>query len=271
MGSKLTPLLIFCLVFFIKCLKTTSSHTNREHGHQAPQHDQKTLPSENDPELSVFFHHNTLQTGTKLRLYFPTNEPSTSPRLLSRQESDSIPFSSSQLPSILRLFSLTAASKQALAMRATLDHCESPPITGESKFCATSLESMLDSLRSIFGFRSEFRVITTNYPVGPMPVLRNYTVIEAPVEISARRIVGCHVLPYPYAVFYCHSQDSDNKLYEVSLSGEDGERVEAVAMCHMDTREWDSDHVAFRVLGIEPGGPPVCHFFPPDNLVWVST
>ncbi|GER28960.1 BURP domain-containing protein [Striga asiatica] len=270
MGSKLTSLLIFYLVSYIKCLQTTSSHTTREHDHQ--EHDQKSISySENDPELSVFFHHNTLQTGTKLRLYFPANEPLASPRLLSRHESDSIPFSSSQLPSILQLFSFQVTSKQALAMRATLDHCESPPIIGETKFCATSLESMLDSLRSIFGFRSEFHVVTTNCPTVPTPDLRNYTVIEAPVEISARRIVGCHVLPYPYAVFYCHSQDSDNKLYEVSLSSEDGEQMEAVAMCHLDTREWDPGHVAFRVLGIGPGGPPVCHFFPPDNLVWVST
>lgn len=77
-------------------------------------------------------------------------------------------------------------------------------------------------------------------------------------------------MPYPYAVFYCHSQLlSENKLFQVSLGGPDGERVEAVAVCHMDTSRWDRDHVSFTVLGIEPGSSPVCHFFPVDSIVWV--
>ena len=58
-------------------------------------------------------------------------------------------------------------------------------------------------------------------------------------------------------------------MFEVSLEGENGERVESAAVCHMDTSRWDRDHVSFHVLGVEPGSSPVCHFFPSDNLVWV--
>ena len=101
--------------------------------------------------------------------------------------------------------------------------------------------------------------------------LKNYAILEIPKEISARRIVGCHPLPYPYAVFYCHSQESDNKLFKVSLMGDDGGRVEAIAMCHMDTSQWNPDHVAFLVLKTEPGKSSVCHFFPADNLVWIPS
>ncbi|GFP95406.1 burp domain-containing protein 17 [Phtheirospermum japonicum] len=219
----------------------------------------------------MFFHYNTLKAGKKMPFYFPTKDPSTSPHLLSRQESNSIPFSTSQFHSILEFFSFPETSTQALAMKTTLQHCEFPPFKGETKFCATSLESMLDSIRGIFGFNSKFKIITTNYlsdSISSTP-LQNYTIIKLPTGISARKIIACHLLPYPYAVFYCHGQDSDNKLYKVLLAGEDGRRVEAAAICHMDTTEWDPRHVAFQVSEMVPDGSPVCHVFPADNLVWV--
>uniref|UniRef100_A0A803MMJ4 BURP domain-containing protein n=1 Tax=Chenopodium quinoa TaxID=63459 RepID=A0A803MMJ4_CHEQI len=85
-------------------------------------------------------------------------------------------------------------------------------------------------------------------------------------------MVGCHPVPYPYTVYYCHGQVSDNRLFEISLKGqEDRQRIEAVAICHMDTSQWDPRHVSFRVLGIEPGAAPVCHVFTQDNLVWFSS
>ncbi|KAG8364322.1 hypothetical protein BUALT_Bualt19G0116700 [Buddleja alternifolia] len=222
-----------------------------------------------DPELNVFFHYKNLKLGNKMKIYFPKKDLSKSPHFLSKHESDSIPFSSSHLSYILQLFSFPEGSKQALAMKDTLHHCEFPPIRGESKFCATSLESMLDSIIGIFGLSSKFKVLTTTYLTEIITPLQNYTVFEDPIKISTPMIIGCHTLPYPYAVFYCHGQVSDNKLYKVLLAGEDGGRVEAIAICHMDTSQWDSDHVAFRVLKTVPGASPVCHFFPSDNLVWV--
>ncbi|XP_022896882.1 BURP domain protein USPL1-like [Olea europaea var. sylvestris] len=222
-----------------------------------------------DPELNVFFYINELKVGKKMPIYFPIKDPSTSPPLLSKEESDSIPFSSEKLPYILQLFSFLKGSKQAKAMENTLQHCEFPPLKGETKFCATSLESMLDSTRSIFGFKVKFKVLTTTHLTKSITLLQNYTILEVPEEILARKIVACHTLPYPYTVFYCHSQESDNKLFKVSLVGEDGGRVEAAAICHMDTSHWDPEHVSFRVLKTRPGASPVCHFFPADNLIWI--
>ncbi|KAL6560786.1 hypothetical protein OROGR_004345 [Orobanche gracilis] len=255
--------LIF-LLYTISCLQPISS---QESLHNDPR---KSLLLQNNPELNVFFHYNTLKPGIKLSIYFPKRDPSNSLHLLSRRESSPIPFSLSRFSDILELFSLSKTSKQALAMRTTLHRCESPPAEGETMFCATSLESMLDSLLGVFGPGSRFRVVTTDYLSDSSPPLRNYAVVESPAEISARKIVACHVLPYPYVVFYCHSsQDGDSKLYKVLLAGEDGRRVEAAAICHMDTKEWDPNHAAFRVLGVGPGGPPICHFFPMDNLIWI--
>ncbi|KAK6120919.1 hypothetical protein DH2020_045333 [Rehmannia glutinosa] len=287
MGSKISPLIVLLYsVFFLQCFPTTEGHIkhgknwNSNHlrlpanqdntnSDKKLDDDHISLISEKNPELSVFFYYNTLKVGKKLPIYFPTKDPSTSPHLLSRQESDSIPFSTSQFPYILKFFSFSKTSKQAIAMRKTLHHCEFPAIKGETKFCATSLESMLDSVRGIFG-STKFRLFNTNYLSESMlSPLQNYTVIETPNEILARKIVACHMLPYPYAVFYCHSQESDNKLYKVLLEGEDGGGVEAAAICHMDTSQWDPHHVAFRIMKTVPGASPVCHFFPADNLVWI--
>jgi hypothetical protein len=88
-------------------------------------------------------------------------------------------------------------------------------------------------------------------------------------EISAPKMIACHTMPYPYAVFYCHCQESEHRVFEVSLGGVNEEAVQAAAVCHMDTSRWDPDHVSFRVLKVEPRTSPVCHFFPADNLVWV--
>ncbi|KAJ1427445.1 BURP domain [Sesbania bispinosa] len=139
----------------------------------------------------------------------------------------------------------------------------------ETKFCATSLESLLDFARYMFGSNSQFKVLTTTHLTNStVPSLQNYTISEVK-KISVPNIIGCHPLPYPIAVYYCHSQEGDTNLYEVLVEGENGGRVQAAAICHMDTSKWDPDHVAFRVLKVEPGTSPVCHFFPSDNLVWV--
>ncbi|XP_022762313.1 BURP domain-containing protein BNM2A-like [Durio zibethinus] len=222
-----------------------------------------------DRSMMVFFTLNDLKVGKSMPIYFPKKDPSTSPHLLPREEADSIPFSLKQLPHLLQFFSFLQDSPQAKAMEDTLRQCETKAIKGETKFCATSLESILDFARSIFGLNSYFKILTTAHLTKSSIDLQNYTIVETPQEISAPMMVACHTLPYPYAVLYCHSQETQNKVFKVSLGGENGDRVEAVAVCHMDTSQWGRNHVSFRVLGIEPGTPGVCHFFPADNFVLI--
>ncbi|KAF8405206.1 hypothetical protein HHK36_010106 [Tetracentron sinense] len=227
-----------------------------------------------DPSLNVFFIEKDLKIGKTMVIHFPNRDPSSSPHFLPKDEAISIPFSSTKLSHLLQVFSFSEGSPQAKAMEDTLRQCEHEPIKGETKFCATSLESMLDFARSIFGIGVHFKVLTTTHhknsaSKSQTSLLQNYTVLEVPTEIPASKMIACHTMPYPYAVFYCHHQKSESKVFKVSLGGEYGERVEAVAVCHMDTSAWGRDHVSFRVLGIEPGTPNVCHFFPADHLVWV--
>ncbi|KAK7310643.1 hypothetical protein RJT34_08265 [Clitoria ternatea] len=228
----------------------------------------KNLHKHMDIELNVFFTPSDLKVGKIMPIYFSKKNSSTSPKFLTREEASQIPFSSKHLKSLLKFFSIPKHSPQAKAMKYTLKNCELESMEGETKFCATSLESLLDFAHYLFGSNAKFKPLTTVHLSNSTAILQNYTISQVEV-ISVPNIIGCHPMPYPYAVFYCHSQQSDTNMYEVLVEGENGGRVKAAAICHMDTSKWDKDHVSFRVLKVEPGTSPVCHFFPPDNLVWV--
>ncbi|KAK8564312.1 hypothetical protein V6N13_005454 [Hibiscus sabdariffa] len=132
------------------------------------------------------------------------------------------------------------------------------------------MEPMLDFASSVLGSNSDFKIFATEHHTKSSTLFQNYTILKAPDQIPAPRMVACHTMPYPYAILYWHSQLTENKVFKVSLGGENGDRVMVAAVCHMDTSQWKRDHVSFRVLGIKPRTPGVCHFFPADNFVVVS-
>ncbi|KAH9624664.1 hypothetical protein KSS87_001674 [Heliosperma pusillum] len=252
----------------------TIQHNEHSHdhlqSHSSSHHmDQSTL---------VFFTLNDLKQGKTLPVYFRGNNPSNSPQFLPRDEADSLPFSLSKLDFLLQYFGFGRGSSQATAMENTLRECEVKPIKGETKFCATSLESMLDFVHEMIGVNIQVQVLNTqNLEKSTNNVLQNYTIVDEPREVPAPKMVACHTMPYPYVIYYCHYQKSESKVFQVPLQGETRNKnknknkndVEAVAVCHMDTSQWSESHVSFKVLGIKPGSSPVCHFFPADNLVWV--
>ncbi|XP_029127520.1 protein RAFTIN 1B isoform X2 [Cajanus cajan] len=207
-----------------------------------------------------------LHVGNVMTLQFPIQEI---PNYLPRKEADSIPFSTSQLPSVLQLFSIPEDSPEANAMSGTLDQCEAEPINGETKTCATSLESMLEFVGTILGSEVKYNILTTSYPKTPSDSLQKYTILEISEDINAPKWVACHPQPYPYAVYYCHFISTGTKVFKVSLGSENGNKIEALGVCHLDTSEWSPDHIIFKQLGIKPGKAPVCHFFPVTHLMWV--
>lgn len=240
--------------------------------HQTPhtEHTHTHNKDHIDPSVMVFFTLKDLKVGKRMPIYFPKRDPTTSPKFWPREEADSLPFSLTQLPNILKIFSFSPDSPQAKAMEDTLKECESKPIKGEVKFCATSLESMLDFTQSILGLKyGHLQVYATTHQTKSSVTFQNYTILENIMSIPAPKMVACHTMPYPFAVFYCHSQESENRIYRVSLVGDNGDRVEAMVVCHMDTSHWGHGHVSFQVLKVMPGTTSVCHFFPADNLIWV--
>ncbi|XP_027355371.1 BURP domain-containing protein 11-like [Abrus precatorius] len=215
-----------------------------------------------------FFALDDLYVGNVMTLQFPVQEVS---HFLPRKEADSIPFSTSQLPSLFQLFSIPQDSPQANAMRGTLEQCEAETITGETKTCVTSLESMLEFVANIIGSEPKYNILTTTYPTPSSIPLQKYTILEVSQDINAPKWVACHPLPYPYAVYYCHFIATGSKVFEVTLGGESGDnKIEALGICHLDTSDWSPDHILFKQLGFKPGEAPVCHFFPVNHLMWVQ-
>ncbi|KAB5534435.1 hypothetical protein DKX38_017521 [Salix brachista] len=179
---------------------------------------------------------------------------------LPRLVAESIPFSSDKIPEILKYFALDVNSKEARVIRDEIGGCEDPNMEGEEKFCATSLESLIDF--SVERLGRNVRVLSTD--AGKK---QEYTVSARARMIGDDKAAVCHKMRYPYAVHYCHVI-ADTKVYEVPLVGADGTKVKAVTVCHLNTSAWSPDHMAFQVLKIKPG-PAVCHFLDSDTLIWV--
>lgn len=220
-----------------------------------------------DPSLSsMFLLEKDLQSGSKVNLQFL--ERSSSPAdgrvfSLPRSLADAIPFSSQKLSIALEKLNISQGSNKALAMEQTLEECESPAIRGENKYCATSLESMIDYSTSTLG-TNDVNVFATDVGKG-----QQYTITGFPFRSTAgSKSVACHKKSYAYAVYYCHETEHTNTAL-VSLKGENGNSGEGVAVCHADTSGWNPQHLAFKVLNVKPGGAPVCHFIPNDHIVWL--
>ena len=179
---------------------------------------------------------------------------------LPRQVAESIPFTSDKIPEILKYFALEVNSKEARVIRDAIGGCEDPNMEGEEKFCATSLESLIDFNVERLG--QNVRVISTE--AGKK---QEYTVSAEVRMIGDDKAAVCHKMRYPYSVHYCHVI-ADTEVDEVPLVGADGAKVKAVTVCHLNTSAWSPDHMAFQVLKIKPG-PAVCHFLDSDTLIWV--
>ncbi|KAL6270136.1 hypothetical protein ACE6H2_027047 [Prunus campanulata] len=238
-----------------------------EHHHM---HTHSSSPMDHNEAFKIgFFTFNDLYKGKIMPLNFPKQEHS---RFLPKEVADSIPFSMPQLPHLLQLFSIPQGSRDAKHMADALEQCEMKAITGETKFCATSLESMIEFVTKIIGSGVSFNILSTTHPTTSTAITQSYTILEEPKEVLASKMVFCHPMAYPYAVFFCHNFEKDTKFFKVSLEGENEDKVEAMAVCHMDTSDWDPNHSLFGLLGIKAGtSSPVCHFFPKNHLVWIPS
>ncbi|CAN6540083.1 hypothetical protein C1H46_021917 [Malus baccata] len=216
-----------------------------------------------DPNVAIFFLEKDMRPGTTMTLHFTTN--SNTQTFVPRETAESIPFSSNKLPEIFNQFSVKSGSVEADIIKGTIQECENPAIRGEEKYCATSLESMIDFSTSKLG-GGNVRAVSTE--AGKGATLQKYTITSGVKKLAADKSVVCHKQNYPYAVFYCHATKT-TRAYVVPLKGADGVNVKAVAVCHTDTSEWNPNHLAFQVLKVKPGTVPVCHFLPSNHVVWV--
>ncbi|KAF3791198.1 BURP domain-containing protein 5 [Nymphaea thermarum] len=225
-----------------------------------------------DPEINFLFLEENLKPGSKTKkLDFVKKLQETSgwPTLLPRREAQGFLFSSSKLADILKRFSLDPNSAIASTVKQSLEDCEMEANKGETKCCATSLESMVDFAVSQLK-TNDLQLLTYSFvnKEEREPKSRVYTVQPGVVELPSSQAVACHIEPYPYAVFHCH-KTINTKSYVVPLvAEEDGIRVSAGAVCHTDTSSWNPNHSSMLVLGIKPGTS-VCHFLSHGHFVFV--
>ncbi|XP_054818617.1 BURP domain-containing protein 5-like [Prosopis cineraria] len=215
-----------------------------------------------NPNTTLFFLEKDLKAGHRMNFLFmhASNQASFSPREVVK----SIPFSSRKMAEILNKFAVTPGSVKAEVMNNTIQLCEESGIKGEEKYCATSLESMVDFITSKLGKNVE--AWSTE---GKKETKKQEYTITQGVKLGEAKVAVCHKLNYVYAVFYCH-KIQNTVAYTVSLKGADGSRVKAVSVCHRDTSQWNPKHLAFQMLKVKPGSVPICHFLFQDTVTWVQ-
>ncbi|GLT50702.1 hypothetical protein SLA2020_241690 [Shorea laevis] len=211
---------------------------------------------------NIFFFESDLHPGRLMKLpgFTRTENRAT---FLPRAVADSMPFSSNKFSDILKLFSVEPKSVGAKVMKQNIENCKRESTKGEDKYCATSLESLIDLSVSRLG--KKIQVLST--AVEKETKVENFTIGKGVKNMGEKDIV-CHKLKYPYAVFLCHSIDKTD-VYKVPLIGSDGTKVKAIAVCHKDTSTWHPRHLAFQVLKVKPGSVPICHFLAEETIVWV--
>ncbi|XP_072963380.1 BURP domain-containing protein 3-like [Typha angustifolia] len=215
---------------------------------------------------SYIFLTELLQPGRNFNLWFSEQMHQKYPVLLPREVADSLPFSTAELPKILALFAVDPSSDAAYEIKRTLHRCEMPPIKGEIKHCATSLESMIDFVTSTLGTHDVSAVTTTTPSSKEGATVGQYT-ITAVQEIDGPNHVSCHLGTYAHALFQCHKLDG-TKAYKVAVVEKEGTKSEMVAICHADTAAWSPTHIFFQVTKVKPGTVPICHFIPKEHILW---
>ncbi|KAK9699264.1 hypothetical protein RND81_08G163800 [Saponaria officinalis] len=215
------------------------------------------LPTDNS--VIFFFEKDLVHPGSRMKLHFLMGAQEA--KFMPTQLANSITFSSTKLPQILKFFDVNPKSENAKIIEETITMCESKPIKGESKSCETSLESMVNYVKSRLG--KQVKALSTEINE---ETKQDYT-IESAQKINNEKNLVCHKMVYPYAVFYCHTL-SKTDAYQVSLIDTHGKKIRAVAVCHKDTSPWSEGHIAFQLLKVKPGGAPICHFLDVDTVIW---
>ncbi|BBG95490.1 BURP domain-containing protein, partial [Prunus dulcis] len=210
-------------------------------------------PSDNQllhyKDLAIFFFEKDMRPGATMKFQFPRN--SNTATFLPRESAQSIPFSSNKLPEIFNHFSVKPTSEEAKTIKQTIEECEAPGLKGEEKYCATSLESMVDFSTSKLGTRNVEAISTEVLEEGATKYMHNYTTMPGLKKLEGDKVVVCHKENYPYAVFFCHAI-KQTAAYVSSLKADDGMKVKAVN--HLSSRHirMGPRALSFQILNVKP-------------------
>lgn len=129
------------------------------------------------------------------------------------------------------------------------------------------MESVVEFILKKFGSEGGLKIVETKQTtVFNATTLQEYMVMEEPQEIEGERKVLCH--PMNQAV-YCRYAAAEAKVLKVSLAIENGDKMEAVAVCHSKKSGPNSNNnVLYHFLKPRSGTiPSLCHFLLVGHLV----
>ncbi|KAI5420897.1 hypothetical protein KIW84_044656 [Lathyrus oleraceus] len=138
-------------------------------------------------------------------------------------------------------------------------YCRTQSAIGEDKYCALSLESMMDFVISKLG--KNVKVMSSSLSQN-----QDKYVVEEVNKIGDKAVM-CHRLNFKKVVFYCHAVNATTT-YMVPLVASDGTKSKALTICHHDTRGMNPN-VLNEVLNVNPGTVSVCHFIGNKAIAWV--
>ncbi|KAK8627382.1 hypothetical protein V6N13_134994 [Hibiscus sabdariffa] len=216
-------------------------------------------------EPGKFFREKMLKRGTVMPM--PDIKDKMPERsFLPRTIVSKIPFSSSRIDELKLIFRAGDNSTLEILMLEALKECERAPSPGETKRCVGSAEDMIDFATSVLGRNVEVR--TTENVNGSKQNIKIGTV-RGINGGKVTKSVSCHQSLYPYLLYYCHSVPKV-RVYEADILDPNSmEKINhGVAICHLDTSSWSSNHGAFLALGSGPGRIEVCHWIFENDMTW---
>ncbi|KAK1381484.1 Polygalacturonase-1 non-catalytic subunit beta [Heracleum sosnowskyi] len=218
-------------------------------------------------EPGKFFREKMLKSGTVMPM--PDIKDKMPERaFLPRVLSSKLPFSTTKLDELKKLFHASDNSSMEGMIVNSLTECERAPSRGETKRCVGSIEDMLDFATSVLGRNVVVR--TTENTKGS----KEDIMIGEVKGINGGKVtksVSCHQSLYPYLMYYCHSVPKV-RVYEADiLDSKTKVKINhGVAICHVDTSDWSASHGAFAALGSAPGKIEVCHWIFENDMNWAT-
>ncbi|XP_042475063.1 polygalacturonase non-catalytic subunit AroGP2-like [Macadamia integrifolia] len=192
-------------------------------------------------------------------------DPMSYKSFLPRSLASKIPFSSTRIKELKKLFGVVDESNMDEYIQDTLKICEKIPISGEQCTCATSAEDLVDFVVEKLGHH--VRIWNTESAEGSNENVR-IRVVKLIYGNLSEPPTFCHSQPFPFQVYYCHTLQKV-KVYAVEIQAQ--KKLNHVIMaCHYDTSTWNPNHIAFKLLGFGPGLIEVCHWISQNGMVWTK-
>ncbi|XP_042484969.1 polygalacturonase-1 non-catalytic subunit beta-like [Macadamia integrifolia] len=175
------------------------------------------------------------------------------------------PFSFAQIEELKSMFGVADDSNLDKYIQDTLKICEESSIRCEQCTYATSIEDLIDFVVEKLGHHVSTWSIENvegsyeNVTIGVVKLI--YGNFSEPPVI-------CHSQPFLFQVYFCHILQKV-KVYAVDIHAH--KKVNhAIMACHYDTT-WNTNHLAFKLLGIGPGLIEVYHWINKNGVVWTKT